>query len=246
VKNPWLLTLIFLAICALGTPLVIRRWRRHRRFRRGAWTVLALACTMGPSLVAIILQRPRPNYLFPITLGAMLYAAYCARLLWGRLRGRARLCPLPWAIGLAALIFFPPPIWHALPGAQTLLEDYRRLRTFQPQLVKEGRVFCANTGNARDLQHYLSRAGHQHETLVPWAAVARGLDEGRPLSAVLDLLGVTDLYLRGSADPKATATLAAAGWRNPALVQNGELGWQYWSRDAAPAAPPAAPAPNPS
>jgi hypothetical protein len=44
---------------------------------------------------------------------------------------------------------------------------------------------------------------------------------------------VTDLYLRGAADPKATVTLPGSGWHNLALVQNGEQSWQYWARDPA-------------
>ncbi len=243
VNNPVILTGVVLILWLIGGILI---WRRYRVYglkvvgdSRAVWTWIFLLCCVPTSLVSIGTQHPRPSYIFSLTLLLMAFTLVCARLVVGELRCRFALPPrtTTWlALGTAIvlLVFLPGINWPSH-SAQTIVQDYRRLRPFQQSLAGKKPVFCADTEWTDALANYLSIGGKGRCQIADWPRFGKSDAQSHTFGQDLDELRVTALYLKKDdlADPRVVewrATAPGSGWKVAGAADNGDEDWEFWIR----------------
>jgi hypothetical protein len=207
---PWVLSVICLLILLGGawTYLNERRfwsdWISRRR-----WPLLALAAPSTGVLVVMVQQRPRPSYMFALTLLVMILIGFSAFALLrafgaGHLLGAA--VPL---VALAALVAVPSPYTE---GSTPLQDRFDRL---EPHASELSTIAASVPGYREELCRYLSVSNCK---IVDYWTVVRPLAEaGGALDAVLDQMEVGLFY----ADEAVLQDRVAAG-----LVGGDDTQWR--------------------
>ncbi len=247
--QPGWIMIIPAVICGIGMWQLLKRRRIaplfQRRWTPALWTWLFLLSCVPTSLAAIVTQRPRASYIYPLTLLLMLVTTLSVRLLAGKLcqiRGfnRRLLTWIPEAIAVGLLFFLPGSNWPA-GGRQSLLQDYERVKEHQA-LFTHNHVFCTNRRCADKLVQYIC-VDPKPVKLAAWADVRKRIEGGDGPEEALLALGITELYLDrpDTAAPELgdwrQSAVASGNWRALSLVHDGARSWEFWSRIKRSAAP---------
>lgn len=202
--------------------------------------------TLGPAAaVALLLivptQRPRPEYLYGLSLPIVAAAAWAADTLirrW-RLGDALRLC-MPALI----LISFPAYGAYYVPSPGTgpsrpLLETVRRLEPYADRISAPGAVFLAGE-HSFSLGGYLVRPRVDPRPRVLGTETFSQLGEIEPVEAFLERFAVTLVYLdegmvsKLRSNPVHRTFLEASGmsgWRALASGSNGASSWMLLTGD---------------
>jgi hypothetical protein len=232
------LSYIVLGVWLCGVVWCWRRrtnWPGIRRFV-GSWsgTWVALGCMLPSVCLAIITQRPRPSYIFPLSFFLILLTIWFMRQLAGAAARKAwlprSLLPLvPLVLG-AVLTLVVPPIGRPSRPTRPLAEDYQRLKPYRDWFSTKDVTFCTNARWSVDLTLYLGNGIGRYMRSVPLGEIS-----GEGLSASLASQRVGTLYLKADAlsRPDVVTWRRAApdsGWR---LLGTGSPGaeWELWVRD---------------
>lgn len=184
--------------------------------------------------LAIVTQRPRPSYIFPLSFGLILLFLAGVRMIICRFtfvnRSSARRAGrLAFAASVVAGCGFPF-IERAPVSSLPILTDYRRLLPHRAQLSLESASFCSDVAWRSALANYLARG---QEKRIP----AIGLDRIIASSAAQEseLPNVGAIYFSASAlyreDVKRwLAGAEAAGWKKLAEAEADETSWALWTR----------------
>ena len=116
-------------------------WPTLIRPRLEGW--LTIGCVMVVALLVVVpTQRPRPAYLFGLTVGLMCLVATCAVLVFGRLAWLRRLAPA-MPILMLALPFAVPSAYgnRKHHGPRPMYDDYERLHPFEQLLARPDASF---------------------------------------------------------------------------------------------------------
>jgi hypothetical protein len=213
-------------------------WRRRTNWPgicslAGSWsgTWVALGCMLPSVCVAIITQRPRPSYIFPLSFFLILLTVWFMRQLAGAATRKAwlprsMLTLVPLALGVV-LTLVVAPIGRPDRPARPLAEDYQRLKPYRDWFSTKAATFCTNARWSADLAYYLGNGiGRRMGTV----SLGPGSSEG--LSAWLASQCVGTFYLKADAlfRPDVVTwrrTAPDSGWR---LLGTGSPGaeWELW------------------
>jgi hypothetical protein len=152
------LSVLVLAVIAAGTWLLWQRRARLRRFlkSRRIWSWLALFFLLPPCVVAIITQRPRPSYIFPLTFFVMALTGLCLYAILRRLKlWRYFQAALPVWMALIIIAAAPEKNTAQIYEGQPLKEMYERLAPFSDYM--QGKRRFASREFTVDFFHLVNR-----------------------------------------------------------------------------------------
>ncbi|MCC7010909.1 MAG: hypothetical protein IT184_19005 [Acidobacteria bacterium] len=235
VEHPDSALAVVLSGAALVVTLLAARalWRDRRQwwqawYRSRAMLWGAMASISVVSLPVILTQRPRPSYLFGLTVCLMAVCASAVQILtrrWSGWHGRAAA-----AIVLVSLIVVSP-YYAEHRSSRPLMNAYRALRPVVPVLNRlNGRVVLGDF--AWELQSYLGLVGAASYDSYDFLMAAQSAGGG--LERALDDTMVSALFvqprIRGdlSRMPGGDRLLQdpeAHGWQKRMLASNGGAEW---------------------
>ena len=217
------------ALTVLLAAGILTRLRERSPSARGptdnltiGWLALVPAATVALFLI-VPTQRPRPEYLYGLSLPIVATAAWAADTLirrWGLLEGLRHCMPA------AMVLCFPAyGTYFTLPPGQVpsrpLLETLRRLEPYADRISAPGAVFLAG-------QHSFSLDGYMVRPLVSPRPRVLGtetfsrLGAGEHVEAFLEQFEVTLVYL----DEGAVSKLRSNPLHRTFLEASGSNGWQ--------------------
>lgn len=208
-----------------------RWWRRWLRSRAVAW--LFMVGTVVPhSIVIILTQRPRPSYLFDLSVSLMGIVGMCCWALWRRLGSKRPPVAMSWL--MIALVVVVPSYYKSAPGmSRPLLESYRRLAPFAGLIARGDAVLLVSEYPA-ELRLYVGRS--RPRTLDSTAVV---LDSESELERSLDERGVNLFYVDETllsrlppSSPFADRLQATRGtdWDLLDFRDDAQGRWRLWGR----------------
>jgi hypothetical protein len=210
-----LLVLVYsagLAVLARDRPY----WWPRLRPRLWGWCVLVLVSVGG--VLVMVMQRPRPSYLFAVGVFMMALAGLCLQALANRLRVAGAL-RLAYPIGVAGLLALTPAYYLSKPepAPRPLMEAYRTLAPFAADIQRPGRII-ATPGFGGELCMYLRDGSRNICQGLDYYVLRGEVAKGGSWPDLLNARGATMLYADEvvTADPGIRPLLenpAAAGWR---------------------------------
>jgi hypothetical protein len=223
----WLLTIVVLALMAAGLAVIVRDrtfWQRAS-FTSHAWAGLVLAGVAVTTLVVALTQRPRPEYMYGLTIGLIVLVGTCASAVLRRL-GTRFVAAL--AAGLTLILCLALPSYYHR-GPRPLHDAVERLQIVRGLLNKPGGVLVAPAYNF-EICAYLAATFERHCTSPSWATLKRQLDHGEPVRNVLNTAKATAIYADPElqADPAIAKLLASPrsfGWRQAAAGTGTDGPW---------------------
>ena len=139
-------SIIFCALVVSGIISLRRRkalWSRFLRGRR-AWCWVAMAATIAPGMVAIVTQRPRPSYIFMISLFLMMFAGLCLTAVLRHFRANRSFNSMSPLLAIPIILFASPKRDTAqIYSGRPYYQIYERLYPFRGMLANERTVYCA-------------------------------------------------------------------------------------------------------
>jgi hypothetical protein len=175
-----------------------RWWRSWVRARAWLW-VFVLGTTLPHASIVILTQRPRPAYLFDLSVCLMAVVGTCGWALWRQVMGTLPFRVNMWARRRSAvlalcpmllLIVVAPRHYASAPDAQRpLLQAYRRLAPFAELIARDDVVMLVSRYPG-ELAYYVGL------NLPRVLDYAQGLpDWGANIEAFLDERGVNLFYV---------------------------------------------------
>jgi hypothetical protein len=224
---PWLLSLVLAGILAAGAVAIRRdtaHWRRWLEVRK--WSLVVLGGSAATALFVAWVERPRPEYIYGLSVSAMAAVGICAAALLRRFHATTY-AALGTCVVAALLLVLLPRHYH--PGPRPLHDAVERLWVVHRQLERPGSVLIASAYNAETCG-YLAKSVVAFCTSQPWAALSAEVSPSRSLSRVLDDAHATVIYADPSmqSDPKLEKLLAtprAFGWRQVSAGESGDGPW---------------------
>jgi hypothetical protein len=153
------LFVVVLSIIAAGSWV---GWRQRRELlqqldSRLAMTWAIMFCTVAVSLPVILTQRPRPSYLFPLSMFLMTLVGAGVYLLSGRRALNIRRQVVLWALFPLLIAVVPSKYRTPLSGPYTLSGTIEKLQPYADRISLRGTVFVKGE-YAGEVTGYLGRA----------------------------------------------------------------------------------------
>jgi hypothetical protein len=194
-----------------------REFWRNEWLAPRAWAVVLLAAVGVTTVIVALTQRPRPEYMYGLTVGLLGLIGVCTSALLRRLNGTRFLAPIAIVLILALLVAMPG---YYQKGPRPLLSAVDRLQVARVELHKPGSVLIAAEAN-EEICGYLSETYARRCTSPSWPAIEAQLARGIPIRAVLDQARATAIYAEPllTGDPSIAKLVAAPrryGWREAA------------------------------
>jgi hypothetical protein len=205
------LTAAWLSLLALAMLVQVREraywWTYRIRPRRWAWAGLGLLAATASFVM--LMQRPRPSYLFPLSLGLMASTGLALQMVvrrWGLAKWMRWLVPLPV---VALLLVVVPTYASRKPSSpRPLMESYRRILPFVDSIrARDGIV--VTSGFPNELCNYFALGPRCRD----YYALRAEVEAGSTWTNVLRDHRVVFVYLSESAlsDPSGQALSTVAG-----------------------------------
>jgi len=238
---------IALLVLLVGGVLTIRREPRSRRrdwlARGGGWILVFLGAASLTTIVVALTERPRPEYMYGMTIVVMMLAGACLTALLRRFNATRFAAPAAVALALVAILAVPPYYQNA---PRPLHDAIARMQPVRRRLQQPGSVLIAAQYNFETCA-YLAET-HIRECASPsWSALQAQLAGGSPIQAVLKQSKATVIYaesllLSDPAIARLAATPARYGWRQVAggVGQTGPWHVLVRANQRSAAGPPAA------
>ena len=192
------LSAILLAVLAAGMALTLLDrdfWRRT--LAPNAWSFLVLGIMAFTTLVVALSQRPRPEYMYALTVGVLILAGLCTAAVLRRFGGTRFVAAI--ALGsIAVLCLVVPSHYHR--GPRPLHDAVIRLEVVRKALQRPGSVLIT-AGDGQDTCNYLARTIESRCISPSWAALKAQIAAGKSLRSVLRQARATVVY----ADPRLRA-----------------------------------------
>jgi hypothetical protein len=196
---------------------------------------LAMVSVVPTAILLMLIERPRPAYLFGLTLLLMAIVGLCATALFERWRWTTRLGPL-MAVAMLLSPLLVPSYYQLVSHGRPVLEDYERLRLFESLVGKPGAAFVG--ANPQAMQAFV---GHGVPDCFDYSIFERrppqmGLSEflnARNIT-VLELDPAECVRLQLSQPQLLSEFLATApqkGWHLVASQQLPQGLWMLFSRE---------------
>jgi hypothetical protein len=123
------LSIVTVLFCLIGTVLIVRDWSYWSAWlRTRLWGWVLLGSVAAGSVVVMLMQRPRPAYLFSLELGLLAFIGLCAQAWLRKARGRGRFAAVFPLLQVLLLVLVPPFYGNSVrPVERPLREMYRAL-----------------------------------------------------------------------------------------------------------------------
>jgi hypothetical protein len=167
-----------------------------------AWAFLVLGATAITTLVVALSQRPRPEYMYGLTVGVLALSGLCTTALLRRFGGTRFVAAI--ALGSIAVLSLVVPS-HYHPGPRPLHDAVIRLKVVREALQRPASVLIT-AGDGQDMCFYLARTINGYCTSPSWATLQAEIAAGQSLESVLGRAKATVVY----ADPLLRAEPAVA------------------------------------
>jgi len=229
-------SIAFLLILAAG-GLAIRRepqfWRREWLPPRVWIVVIFVAEAVTALFVVLIEQRPRPEYMYGLTVGLLALVGVCFTASLRRFAVMRFVAPL--ALGLTVALVIVLPSYYSK-GPHPLLDAVNRTKVVRHALQQPGSVLITAQFTVDfEICAYLADTHARHCTSPNWSALQAQLASGTPIQAVLNQAKATAIYAESLLlDTPSIARLVADprlyGWRQVAGGSSAEGPWQVLVR----------------
>jgi hypothetical protein len=217
-----ILSIAFLLILAAGGVAIRREpqfWRREW-LPSHVWVVVMFVAEAITSLfVVLIEQRPRPEYMYGLTVGLLALVGVCFMASLRRFAVMRFVAPLALALTVALVIVLPS---YYSKGPRPLLDAVNRTKVVRSALQQPGSVLIAAQFTVDfEICAYLADTYARHCTSPNWPALQAQLAGGKPIQTVLNRAKATAIYAESLLlDTPAIARLVATprryGWRQVA------------------------------
>jgi hypothetical protein len=227
-----ILSAIVLALVGAGFGVMKRQfefWREWLAVR--AWALIVLGAVGINAIVVAWAERPRPEYMYGLTVGLLALIGFCAVVLLRRVGGMVHAAVVAAALTVLLIALLPS---HYHPASRPLHDAVERLEVVRGQLRQPGSVLVTSAYNA-EICGYLAESVFRYCTAPSWAALASQVSPRRSICDVLDQTKATVIYADPSlyADPALARLLASpqsAGWRQVAVGTATEGQWSVLIR----------------
>ncbi len=257
VNKPLALSLsaAYLALVACGVVLVARNFRFWWDYwlARRAWVIFAILSVCSTVCVVMIMQRPRPSYMFAQSLALMWLAGFSLQVLLYYLPRARAVCPVCRKVAIVAMLaaaFLTPRYYveaRLMPnpknvkskkalrprtmGARPLLSNFRLLEPYR-QLLSREEGKAGTGGYPFELNSYFGFGGQIIEKrFVDTMALIQKLAPADSLDAALKQRDVRYLIIPPyeSKFPKVQEFIASAEARGWKLIRGPEdFGEKFW------------------
>ncbi len=222
------LSIIVLAVMVAGLMVILRDrefWRREWLPPR-AWAIVVLGAVAITTLVVALTQRPRPEYLYGLTVGLVALVGLCTCALLRRIGGTEVVAPL--AVGLIVVLGIALPSYYQ-PGPRPIHDALERLQVIRERLQEPGSVLVTS-GYGYEICSYLADTASRYCTSPSWAELKARVTGATSIRDVLDQAKVTAIYADPllQADPVLAQVLGSprsAGWRKIAAGTAADGPW---------------------
>jgi hypothetical protein len=229
-----ILSLIMLALWISGALAVRHDWKYWRSdwFPKHKWISIVLVAECVTTLTVMLSERPRPEYMYALTVSLMALTGLSATAVLRRV-GAARVAAPIATAGMVVLLVVMPSYYHA--GARPLKNGVQRLEPVVARLHRPGSVLIAAQYNF-ELCSYLAATYMRHCTSPSWTGIETELNAaGASVPAVLNKAHATVIYaetllLTTPAIAKLVADPARAGWKQVAGGTGAEGPWHVLVR----------------
>jgi hypothetical protein len=170
-----------------------RRFWRHEWLRERRWALILLATIAVNTLFVALTERPRPEYLYGLTVGLMVVIGTAATALLRRF-GLNRFVAPGAALLLLVLLVTIPPFYR--PGPRPIHDAVDRLQGVRGVLEQPSSALLT-LAPGYPICNYLTVGFNGHCSVADVATVEQELAAGQPLASVLARNKVTVIY----ADP---------------------------------------------
>jgi hypothetical protein len=207
------------------------RWRRFLRRRREPWLFL-FGTTLPLAAIVILTQRPRPSYLFSLSVALMALVGLAAAVVLRTAFGKRRVGGFAVAAAIALIALAPLRYRHDPVRDRYLLHLYRRINSIS-DLVADGRAVFVVRHYGTEIAHYVGRGhprGIEHSGWLPSDQVFldRLEAEGANLFYVDDRLanelGPSSVFYGRRPGPP--------GWELVCFGEETRGRWRMWARSA--------------
>ena len=221
--RPWAGIGAAAVVVVLAAGAVVLRSRpevRRRRIREHSFALVVAGAITTTILFVALTQRPRPSYLFPVSVLVIIATVGSIQLLLSRTKV-ARLAPCLVPVALVALLVLVPS--HFQPSYRPILVGYRALQPYADVLQRPGAVLVTTQYN--ELCAYLG-SPERSCRLVQWGTIRDDAATAADVAAVLADAGASAVYaddvmLADAAVAAFVADADAHGWRIVARTTEG-------------------------
>jgi hypothetical protein len=227
------LSLALLALWITGILVARLDWQYWRRdwLASRAWIVVFLGATSVTAVAVALSERPRPEYMYALTVTLLAFSGVCASALLRRARVERFVAPI--AIGATLLLLALTPGYYQ-PTGRPLLERVQRLTPVKPELQRPGSVLIASAYNF-ELCAYLAASFTRACTSLAWQALQAEVERGVAIGDALNhahatVIAVEPSMLANPAMAKLAAAPRAYGWREVSSGSGHEGRWQVLVR----------------
>ncbi|MCW3032712.1 MAG: hypothetical protein JWM60_1057 [Solirubrobacterales bacterium] len=226
-----ILSIAFLLLLALGGWAIVRERRRSGPL---TWVLILLGALTVTTLAVVLTERPRPEYMYPMTIGIMALSGACLSAVLRR--GGVSRFTAPVGIVLTAILLAVVPPFYSK-GPRPLRAAVGHLQIVRGILHQPRSVLIAGSFNF-ELCSYLAETHKRHCSSPSWPGLAAGVARGEPIRQVLDRAKASVIYAEPVllANP-AVATLVGAparyGWRQLGAGSSDGQPWHILVRSAA-------------
>jgi hypothetical protein len=219
--STYALVLSIIALIVLIAGMVAIRhdrefWQRDWLPPR-AWAVVVLGAVGVTTLVVALTQRPRPEYMYGLTVGLLALMGLCASALLRRVNGTRLIAPVALTVTLTLALALP---LYYQKGPRPLHDAVNRMQIVRSTLHRPGSVLIAGQFNF-EICAYLAETYLRRCTSPSWPALQAKLAGGVSILAALNRENATAIYVESGllGDPSIARLVAAPrlyGWRQVA------------------------------
>lgn len=222
-RTVFLLSMMVVGIFILGGFFLLierERWWKEWLQDRALGLLVMLATLTVVFLVVIPTQRPRPEYLYSLTLTIMALTGICVFVILGHWKIYQRLDQWVLVIGVVLVLLVTPQYYdtpHYYEHPRTLLNLYRRLSPFQEIIASPRTVFLKGE-EAFNIWGYL---GLLKSKVLDYRILDK-LSGDMPLDIFLEKRGINLFYV----DESLNARLIINPLHHSFLISPESFGWK--------------------
>jgi hypothetical protein len=186
------LSILLLVLLVAGAVAVRRdreRWR-HEWLPPRVWAVLVLGAVSLMTVVVALTQRPRPEYMYGLTIALMALTGVSISALLGR-AGRAR-ATLPAAIAVTLVLVVAVPSYYQA-GPRPIHDAVGRLTPVAAVLQRPTTVLLT-AQDGFSICSYIGYTFSRHCNAADLPALLAGLARGTPISTALSDAKINVIY----------------------------------------------------